>query len=324
MRLSCHSATISKITGTDKRRTGLKWRITIGIILLIGMQTSANSAGPHETVLPLQFNTGNASHGLPSSVVKIEGKTIPLLFDTGATNYEIVLSEHALQNMSVHYLEKKNCGKTISGKVCMQEFIIPEVQIGQFTLRNVRGGVMSKLWGGNDKGFIQTGASKNGVIGLKLLSKYGVLLDYAHSRVILTSANTYPKEYDVRRWINIPFELKGGIFTNTTINGLSENLIWDTGALPSIIRETPVLRAKSIIYKGNPDYCDESDCRILKAKRFIINKTIIPNNWFLLSQIEEDLPFDGFIGANYFEQNNVFFDFQNKRIYIQNNQLKHD
>lgn len=170
--------------------------------------------------------------------------------------------------------------------------------------------------GGNDANFKHTEASKNGVIGLRLLSRYGLLLDYANSRAILTQASMPPKDYDIIPWIKIPFNFQGGILTTAKINGEIKKLIWDTGANPSIIRATNLINKAS---RPCPlgAYYNESECSVIKTQQFSINKEIIPNNWFMLSSLDKSIPFDGFVGSNYYERNVLFFDFKNKFIYIQ-------
>lgn len=172
--------------------------------------------------------------------------------------------------------------------------------------------------GGNDANFKHTEASKNGVIGLRLLSHYGLLLDYANSRAILTKANMPPLKYDIKFWIKIPFNFQGGISTTAKINGEIKKLIWDTGATPSIIRATDVV-SKASMSCPREAYYSEPGCTLIKTQQFSINKEIIPNNWFMLSSLDKSMPFDGFVGSNYYEKNVLFFDFNNKFIYIQNN-----
>ncbi|RUQ92505.1 aspartyl protease family protein [Legionella septentrionalis] len=272
-----------------------------------------------EAVLPLKFNTGNEIHGLPSCDIEIQGKKIPVILDTGASKYELALSRYALKNINVVYHPKKECSKTISAEFCAETFIIPELKIGPFFLHNIKGIVMSKLWGGNDANFKHTEASKNGVLGLRLLSRYGLLLDYANSQAILTQANIPPKDYDIMSWIKIPFIFQGGILTTAKINGEIKKLIWDTGANPSIIRATNLISKASRLCPRDA-YYNESGCSLIKTQLFSINKEIIPNNWFMLSSLDKSIPFDGFVGSNYYEKNVLFFDFNNKFIYIQKNE----
>ncbi|WP_158616482.1 DDE-type integrase/transposase/recombinase [Legionella septentrionalis] len=67
-------------------------------------------------------------------------------------------------------------------------------------------------------------------------------------------------------------------------------------------------------------YYNESGCSLIKTQLFSIDKEIIPNNWFMLSSLDKSIPFDGFVGSNYYEKNVLFFDFNNKFIYIQKNE----
>lgn len=145
------------------------------------------------------------------------------------------------------------------------------------------------------------------------------MLDYANSRAILTKANLPPQNYDITSWIKVPFNFKGGISTTAKINGETKKLIWDTGATPSIIRATDAIRKNSMSCPQG-SYYSEPGCTFIKTQQFFISKELIPNNWFMLSSLDKSIPFDGFVGSNYYEKNILFFDFNNKFIYIQHNE----
>ena len=71
-------------------------------LLLILFITSVVVAQPKalESTLPLKFDTGNpAPYGLASTVITIQGKKLPIIFDTGAKKYELALTNNALKNI---------------------------------------------------------------------------------------------------------------------------------------------------------------------------------------------------------------------------------
>lgn len=121
--------------------------IRTAFIIYIFFHDAIHAEMIQEAVLPLKFNTGNEVHGLPSCNIEIQGKNIPLILDTGASKYELALSRYALKNIKVIYHSKKECSKTISSQFCAETFTIPELKIGPFFLYNVKGIIMSKLWG---------------------------------------------------------------------------------------------------------------------------------------------------------------------------------
>lgn len=121
-----------------------------------------------------------------------------MIFDTGAYKTEITLSPHALKDIHVTYTGKQHCFPAMDGQYCEKEFIIPELKIGDFVLKNVTGQLMPKLWGGHDEGFKATEASRDGVIGLALLSQFNILLDFPHSKAILVKQGASISGYDVK------------------------------------------------------------------------------------------------------------------------------
>jgi predicted aspartyl protease len=269
-----------------------------------------------ETYLPLQFNTGNpAPYGIPSTIITIQSKAIPILFDTGASKSDITLSEHALKNIHVLFTGKKICFNAFDGRHCQKEFIVPEIKIGDFLLKNVKGLLVSKLWDSHhDKGFIATEASQNGVIGFNFLSQFNVLLDYPSSKVTLIKRNTALNHYDVTNWVSIPFE--NHLLTHLKLNNRPMTMIWDTGAIPSVIKKSVVNYFKSMPCPRNAPYFGK-DCSAIEANFFsTAQNQLLPNTWFKITDIPSYAPFDGLIGSNFYRENLVYFDFDNHRIYI--------
>src|SRR5689334_8855467 len=97
--------------------------LALNIALLLSLLfISSTSWAASQTIVPLQF-----SQGMASANVVIQGKTIPLLLDTGASQTVIALSPSALQNLKVNFTGEQHCSRTVSGVVCMKGFIIPEI-----------------------------------------------------------------------------------------------------------------------------------------------------------------------------------------------------
>lgn len=288
----------------------------IVILLLFSSLVFAQKLTPaYQTNLPLRFDTGNnAPYGAPSTVISIQGKDLPILFDTGAKNSELVLSQSALENLRVKFTGKKKCFKAFDGRHCQKEFIIPEVKLGTFTVKNVKGTLMEKLWGGNDANFKETEASRNGVIGFALLSKFNVLLDYPNAKVLLIKPTNQPFGFNFKRWVSMPFT--GHLNTALKINGKLINVSWDTGAIPSVIRKTVASNFKNVPCPGNAPY-SRKDCMSVETLSFTTDKDEeLPNTWFKITDIPAYAPFDALIGANFYKENLVYFDFKNHRIYV--------
>ncbi len=87
--------------------------------------------GDIKTTIPLSFNTGNPSpYGLPSTKISIQGKTLPVIFDTGYSKGSIALTAKGLKGLKVKYTGSETCSMTMTEKVCSKDFIIPKVTIG--------------------------------------------------------------------------------------------------------------------------------------------------------------------------------------------------
>ncbi|MCK4870010.1 MAG: retroviral-like aspartic protease family protein [Gammaproteobacteria bacterium] len=279
--------------------------LIVALLIFPGMVFGINF-----TTLPLTF-----SQELPSMPITIQGHTFNLLFDTGASSTTIALSPRILKKIRVHYLNSKKCFRDVVGaKHCHQRFVIPSLRLGHFTLHNVIGTRMPKLWGGFSKGFIPSAATKNGVIGLGLLKHFGLIIDYAHKRVVLSRKHTLPNNYYNYTWTrHIVFNMTYGINTTAYIDKAKLTLIWDTGAQPSSIKYSAKIKSKKRVCKSTY----EKKCRYIKTNDFIINKQKLPNTWFHLTNYK--IPFDGLIGSSFFKKNIIFIDFKNHEIWISNN-----
>ena len=134
----------------------LKKLLALPLMLLLSHLAFAKEQSTDtQTILPLEFNTGNAApSGFATTTVTIQDKTLPLVLDMGAMPSGISLTRAALQGIKVQYTGQQKCFKMVDGKHCQAQFIIPEVQIGSFRVKNVQGMVMPPLTG---KGFVETG-----------------------------------------------------------------------------------------------------------------------------------------------------------------------
>lgn len=294
-------------------------KIILCLLSLFIANIFAQNIENKETTLPLQFNTGNAApYGGPSTTITIQNKKIPILFDTGAKKSELVLSEYALQGIKVEYTGKEVCFKAMDGKHCEKEFIIPKVQMGDFVMENVKGTVMPKLWGGHDDFFQETEASRNGVIGLALLSKFNVLLDYPNSKAILIKSGNQPSHYDIQNWIAIPY--KNQLLTKLMLNGKLVTLTWDTGAIPSDIKLSTAQKLQQIPCPKDSPYKQVGKCsRVATNSLMTLDGKRLPNTWFEVQDMPSFVPFDGLVGSNFYANNLVYFDFDKHIIYVKPN-----
>ncbi len=285
----------------------MKIKLTIIIALCV---ISINTLAANEIILPLQFST----QGFPIASIQIQGHTIPLIFDTGASRTSLSLSKNIVKklNLKITPTNKKACFHDDTGKkTCLKIYNIPKIKIGQSTMLNVPCQLMDKLWGGHyDEGFKWFEAARNGVIGRDLLQKFNVLIDYKQSKVIFTKLGQYPTGYSVKKWMSVPFTKKTFVI-NAKINGSNVNLILDTGANSSIMKST----AKISVEKKSCASKNNLTCQYFKTKSFQIGGHQILTTKFVLQK--DNFPFfDGLLGTNFFKKNLVFLDFKQMRVYF--------
>src|SRR3990167_8674781 len=171
---------------------------------------------------------------------------------------------------------------------------------------------MPKLWGGHQKNFIETAASENGVIGYQLLSRFNVLLDYKHSQAILTSKNSDPIKFKTDQWVCVSFYKK--LLTHIIINGKPMTMGWDTGSVPSVIKQSSVKAFKRTTCQSHAKF-KVKNC--LKTNSIVTKSGYhLPSTWFSVQNIPVYAPFDGLFGSNFYRNNLVYFNFRNHKIYI--------
>ena len=289
------------------------------IVFIVSILFAVNSYPADETeiILPLHFDKGSPLNSFPTVTIQIQNKKLPLVFDTGALHVSLALSKSVLNGLQVGYTSHKFCGYSFSERMCMEEFIVPEVKLDNFVMKGVRGGEMPYLWGKKSPGFDDTEAAKNGVIGLGLLNQFGLLIDYSKHIVILTPDYHLPTEYEGNNWMIVPFENPG--FTDLYINSSRYKFGWDTGAIPSIIRLLPEIKDQAEPCPPDKAY-NVNDCHYLNVNSLALEDgQSFPQTWFLLTKFPNYFKFDGLFGANFFEKHVVFFNFSHHEILISEN-----
>jgi predicted aspartyl protease len=274
------------------------------IILFSTMLNLSSAANPNEVTLPLNF-----SQGLPSTFIYIDDKKIPLLVDTGASKYSIVLSKYALKNLKVIYTGTQSCSKTVDGKVCMKEFIIPTVKIGNIVLHNVAGSELQRLWGG-DKGFIETDASRNGLIGLAFLKKFNFLIDYKNNKIIISTLTSF-QNFNTRNCSKVKFALDKGILAEFMIDNKKEKLIIDTGSNLSYIKSKKLnqrLLSCDNHYAKEIDNCHQATLKLFSEDGYVGSENFYVSNMYL--------PFDGILGETFIKKYSLIINSYNKKLYL--------
>jgi hypothetical protein len=266
----------------------------------------------NDIILPLKFSRD----GTPIISIQIQNHNIPLIFDSGAQKISIALSKYIVNNLHLKILPTKNKVRYFdgTGKInCYKVYIIPELKIGNTIMHNIPCHLIDKIWGGHDGKLVSFEALRNGVVGLDLLRKFNVLIDYQARYIIVNKLSSYPARIDFKNWLQIPFYDRYGITTKAQINGKKTILVWDTGANVSVINRTSKL-LKAVQKKSCADK-NNQHCRYFETKSIAIGGKKLPKMQFFIPK-NLTLPFDGLIGSSFFKKHIVFFDFKNKLIFI--------
>lgn len=173
---------------------------------------------------------------------------------------------------------------------------------------------MPQLWGGHNEGFIPSEASRDGVIGLKFLEKFNVLLDFPKNKVILFQQGHKPG-FDLSKWTAIAFT--GNLRTQLVVNGKSMIFLWDTGSIPSVMKATSAKDFSLVLCPSNTPCAKLPNCQRTITQQFTNSAgQALPESWFLVEDIPSYAPFDGLIGSNFYTHHQVYLGFGQHTIYV--------
>ena len=275
-------------------------------ILLI---TIPCSAATKQTALPITTFQNN----IPIIIVNIQGHNIPVRFDIGGAVTGINLSTATIKKykLNLHFSGTRKCHYEgdYSNHICRDAFITPHVRLGAFLLSNIVG---TKI----NKNFTYDGTyRKNHVvnsIGLLVLNKFGLLIDYRHNKIILTKNARPPLDYNIDTWTSVPIDVikNHGIFSDTLINGSKIRLVWDTGSSCSYLTSTAKINTK------REKVPDKNACSriLIKTTKFTIGDKLLPNTIFYIRNVHHK--WGGAIGSDFFKKNLVFIDFKHHKLFL--------
>lgn len=293
----------------------LRISFCFAVLILVVQLTYANNEV--KIVLPLKFITQETpaiSLITPTTLVTIQNHKVPLILDSGAGRAYLSLSKNTVKKLNIKLIPTggSTSDHGVDGKkFTAKKYVIPKVTIGNWTLQDVPCQLIDELWGGNVEHLKKHAAGRNGIVGLMLLRQFNVLLDYKRAQIILTHLDHYPDGYDIKNWKQVPFSIKwNSITTMAKINGVDEELVWDTGAEASALKSTAKIIAKKESCSDHPD----KSCQYFNTSTFSIADAKFSNIKFL--SLEMVIPFDGFIGSNFIQEHQVFLDFKNNILFI--------
>lgn len=273
-----------------------------------GLHVAASAAD----VVPLTF-----INGLPFVTVKIGAVASELMIDSGGSLGISVPEKTIKEAGSVKLLEQKTKFKDLEGKVYeVQNFVANDVTLGTTELGPVEGRVHVQ-WGGAPEGAEAelTKARQAGAIGLAAFGKRAVMFDYRLKTLSVYEPGKRPQAGQ-QGWQALRLE-SGKIGPNVilVVNGKSLEFVLDTGAQVNLVNEKSLaphdMEPSCQSASTNINSCDPHELGVvqdssgaslgkLKAERTDLNGA----------------PFDGILGAPFFQTHRVLFDLAEHRLLI--------
>ncbi len=241
--------------------------------------------------IPITF----ASRGSPTVDVSIEGNAYPLELDLGSS-FPFSLRQEILQNILKTTYGTAEWSDFRGNKYESPAYTIPEIKIGNLTFPNV----MAKQ---NREDFhinvtLDTPPSQPiGIIGLPILEKYNLFLDFPHSTIYASNDHLPLQQAGLlsQNLLAIPFVLHSdGILLSVETDAGTYRLMLDTGSTRTAIRAPHPNSTAQFRIMGH-DF----------GERFI--KAIDVNPQF---------DFDGFLGMDFLHEYPLFIDYSNKIVLI--------
>ncbi len=241
--------------------------------------------------IPVTF----ASHGNPVIDVTVEGNVYPLQLDLGSS-FPFAFREEILQNICKSKYGTASWYDFRGRKYEAPTYTIPEIKINNLRFAHV----FTKL----DKDDFHVGVTLNGlpqqpigVIGLPILEKYNLFLDFPHFAIYASADHLLLQQASLfsHNLLAIPFTLHpDGILLSVEIDAGTYRLMLDTGSTFTAIRSPQPASTARFCMMGH-DF----------GERFIKALDVSPQ-----------FDFDGFLGMDFLREFPLFIDYSNRLIYI--------
>jgi hypothetical protein len=261
--------------------------------------------------MPVRFSITN----VPIIDVKIDDVQYPIAIIPGS-KFPMVLYEEVMSNVNKkpHEAVQWKNGKGISFEGF--SYSLPKVKIGNLTWNNVIAieekpewmkGVT--LWKDPDT---RTYDTYVGSLGRPFFGKYNILFDFPHKRVIITNDLKRMKKegFDLEEMVKIPLEEGRGIIVRASTDLGDRAFEIDTGSTLSIIRTS--------LLQGQKCEQEQHGLDAFRTSKFVMNGNDFGEVILYSNEIPEELhEIEGSLGMNFLINHAVYFDYQNKVIYIE-------
>ena len=260
--------------------------------------------------VPLRFD-----HGYPYLASHSGKDSVELFLDTGAGQVGLGLLPETVRSLGLLGFGRTRTLKTNSGRIKYRRIILPEARFGGITFRNFACDQVSAD--------AHPLFARRGIMGLALLRRFNVLIDYRGFRLVLFRQGTFPADFDSSSWKRIPFtDHPDGMLVDGTPEGISKNLRWclDTGAVAWDPERTEYYNLlKSKYFRGMAGAKERDGRAFAKRRDFRSGEVTLDSLNFLAHDFAEPGGVDGFLGADFFMKNRVLVDFTDDVLWIQSN-----
>lgn len=257
----------------------------------------APCASAGRAIVPIRIH-----NGFPIFTAKIDGKSVPLVFDLGG-DFHLTLSESALSGLSTTPLSETYAFSDAKGNILQSPmFKVRRIEIGEAAFTDVVGHVDT-----SHPTYRAQTDGREGMIGAPFLRKYKVVLDYADRKMTLIPGDSAAPGGDGCVGTEVPFlpEWQGSAVTKAITDAGELTMVWDTGAPLSMIRKGRVQESGL-----------KTENAILNSARFELAGVNFGPLQLLVFDYVEPAGTDGFIGYTFFERNVVCIDFPRNRLFI--------
>jgi hypothetical protein len=263
-------------------------------------------------VVPLTF-----VNGLPFATVRIGAVASQLMIDSGGSLSISIPEKTIKESGAVRLLEQKTKFRDLKGQVYeVQNFVADQVTLGATKLGPINGQVHVQ-WGGAPEGpeAELTKARQAGAIGLAAFGKWPVMFDYQLATLSVYEPGERPQAGQ-QGWQALRLE-SGKIGPNVTliVNGKPLKFVLDTGAQVNLVNSKSLVPvATESLCQPAPKGANNCDPRELGAVQDSSGQSL---GTLRAERIDlNGAPFDGILGAPFFQSHKVLFDLAADRLLI--------
>lgn len=272
-------------------------RVSAWILALIAVGSAAAASPPDSTVIPIRLSGNFALID-----VRIGGRDVPLLFDTGDSR-GILLAQPVIDRIKAKPVGHSSKVIDVKGNVVESpHFEIPRLQIGSIEFANVIADLDV-----HDPSYQPDQHGQQGFLGTALLKPYQVVIDYSRLTLTLIAPGSSRARAGDCRGVAVPFveQWRGEPVTEVETEFGRVVLWWDTGTPLSILTARFAQQARPKILEGP-----------MLSDRLGLGGTEFGPWPFEVVDFALPPGFDGFIGYDFFAQHVVCMDFPGRRVLV--------